>query len=133
MKSRNLIATFLFLPTLVFAQADLDYVIKGGELILSGLTILKVAKSDNKSDSKTIKSLCVKNKLTEKITFRVMGKNAEGDDIKKELVIPKDGKECLLELLKGIYTYEIELPNRELYKKGEYKFEEEIIITVKEE
>lgn len=133
MKLRTLIVTFLFLPTLVFAQADLNNVIKGGELLLSGLTILKVAKSDGKSTSKTIKSLCVKNKLTEKITFRIMGKNAEGDDIKKELVIPKEGKECLLELLKGIYTYEIELSNREIYKKGEYKFDDEIIITVKEE
>ncbi len=62
-----------------------------------------------------------------------MGKNAEGEDVKKELVIQKEGKECLLELLKGIYTYEIELSNREIYKKGEYKFDEEIIITVKEE
>lgn len=133
MKLRTLIVTFLFLPTMVFAQADFNYVIKGGELLLSGLSILKVAKSDGKSTSKTIKSVCVKNKLTEKITFRIMGKNAEGDDVKKELVIPKEGKECLLELLKGIYTYEIELPNREIYKKGEYKFDDEIIITVKEE
>jgi hypothetical protein len=77
--------------------------------------------------------LCVKNKLTEKITFRVAGKNEEGDDVKKELVIPKDGKECLLEVPKGIYTYEIVLPNKEIYKKGEYKLEDEIIITVKEE
>lgn len=129
---RTLIVTFLFLPVLAFAQTDLNNVIKGGELILSGLSIFKVAKSDGKSDSKTIKSLCVKNKLTQKITFRIMGKNAEGEDVKKELVIPKDGKECLLELLKGIYTYEIELSNREIYKKGEYKFDEEIIITVKE-
>ncbi len=133
MKLRNLIATFLLLPIMAFAQADLNSVIKGGELILSGLSILKVAKSDGKSDSKTIKSLCVKNKLTQKITFRILGKNAEGEDIKKELVIPKEGKECLLELLKGIYTYEIELPNKEIYKKGEYKFDDEIIITVKEE
>lgn len=133
MKLITLVVTFLFLPTMVFAQADLNNVIKGGELILSGLSIFKVAKSDGKPDSKTIKSLCVKNKLTQKLTFRIMGKNAEGDDVKKELVIPKDGKECLLELLKGIYTYEIELPNKEIYKKGEYKFDDEIIITVKEE
>ena len=133
MKLRTLIVTLFLLPIMGLAQADLNNVIKGGELILSGLSILKVAKSDGKSTSKTIKSLCVKNKLTEKITFRITGKNAEGDDVKKELVIPKDGKECLLELLKGIYTYEIELSNREIYKKGEYKFDEEIIITVKEE
>ena len=133
MKLKNLIMTLLLLPAIAFAQADLNNVIKGGELLLSGLTIFKVAKSEDKSTSKTIKSVCVKNKLSEKITFRIMGKNAEGDDIKKELVIPKEGKECLLELLKGIYTYEIELSNKEIYKKGEYKFDEEIIITVKAE
>ena len=133
MKLKKLIVMFLLLPVMAFAQADINNVIKGGELILSGLSILKVAKSDGKSDSKTIKSLCVKNKLAGKITFRIIGKNAEGDDVKKELIIPKDGKECLLELLKGIYTYEIELSNKEIYKKGECKFDEEIIITVKEE
>ncbi len=133
MHLKTLIASFLFLPMVSFAQTDFNNVIKGGELILSGLSIFKVVKSDGKRDSKTIKSLCVKNKLTQKITFRIMGKNAEGEDVKKELVIQKEGKECLLELLKGIYTYEIELSNREIYKKGEYKFDEEIIITVKEE
>ena len=125
--------TLLLLPAIAFAQADLNNVIKGGELLLSGLTIFKVAKSEDKSTSKTIKSVCVKNKLSEKITFRIMGKNAEGDDIKKELVIPKDGKECLFMLPKGIYTYEIVLANKEIYKKGEYKFEDDVVITVKEE
>ena len=48
-------------------------------------------------------------------------------------LIPKDGKECLLELPKGIYTYEIVLPNNEVLKKGEYKFIEEITITVKDD
>ena len=32
-----------------------------------------------------------------------------------------------------IYTYEIDLSNKEVYKKGEYKFNEEITITVKDE
>ena len=45
--------------------------------------------------------------------------------------IQKDGKECVFELPKGIYTYEIVLANKEVYKKGEYKFNEEITITVK--
>lgn len=133
MNIRNLIVLLLVFPLISFAQTDLNNVIKGGELILSGLSIFKVAKSDGKSNSKTIKSLCVKNKLTEKIAFRIIGKNTEGEEVKKELVIPKDGKECLLELLKGIYTYEIELSNKEIFKKGEYNFDEEIIITVKEE
>jgi hypothetical protein len=63
------------LPMMSFAQSDLQNVIKGGELLLGGLSIFKIAKSDAKSDSKTIKSWCVKNKLTEKITFRIVGKN----------------------------------------------------------
>jgi hypothetical protein len=66
---------FLFFSISSFAQSDLQNVIKGGELLLGGLSIFKIAKSDTKSDSKTIKSLCVKNKLTEKITFRIVGKN----------------------------------------------------------
>ncbi len=133
MNLKTLLAMLLVLPILTFAQSDLQNVIKGGELLLGGLSIFKVAKSEPKNDSKTIKSLCVKNKLAEKITFSIVGKNQEGDEVKKELVIPKDGKECLLELPKGIYTYEIVLANKEIYKKGEYKFDDEIIITVKEE
>ncbi|HQA75279.1 hypothetical protein, partial [Flavobacterium sp.] len=74
-----------------------------------------------------------KNKRTDRITFRIVGKNEEGDEVKKELVVPKDGKECVFELPKGIYTYEIVLANKEILKKGEYKFEEEVIITVRDE
>ncbi|MCF6131302.1 hypothetical protein [Flavobacterium wongokense] len=124
---------YIFFPWYLFPQSNLETAIKGGELLLSGLSILKVAKSDSKPKSKVIESVCVKNKLNEKITFRIMGENKDGDDIKKELVIPKDGKECLFVLPKGIYTYEIVLPNKEIYKKGEYKFEEDVVITVKEE
>ncbi|WP_165764403.1 hypothetical protein [Flavobacterium aurantiibacter] len=47
------------------------------------------------------------------------------------MVIQKDGKECVFEVPKGIYTYEIVLPNKEIYKRGEYKFNEEVTITVK--
>ena len=116
-----------------FAQSDLQTAIKGGELLLSGLSIFKVAKSERKTDSKVIESVCVKNKLVDKITFRIVGKNEEGDDVKKELVVQKDGKECLFNLPKGIYTYEVVLPNKDIYKKGEYKFEDDIVITVKED
>ena len=133
MKLKKLIAIALLLPVLSFAQSDLQNVLKGGELLLSGLSILKISKSDTKKDSKVIESVCVKNKLNEKITFRIVGKTQEGDDVKKELVIPKDGKECLFLLPKGIYTYEIVLANKEIYKKGEYKFDEDVVITVKEE
>lgn len=101
---------------------------------MNGLSFLKGNKAEAKStDLKVIESVCVKNKLTDKITFRIVGKNAEGDDLKKELVIQKDGRECVFELPKGIYTYEIVLANKEVYKKGEYKFIEEVTITVKEE
>lgn len=131
---KNLIFMVLtFLPISIFPQSDLETAIKGGELLLSGLSVFKISKLENKKESKVIESVCVKNKLSDKITFRIIGKNEEGDDVKKELVIPKDGKECLFVLPKGIYTYEIVLANKEIYKKGEYKFEDEIVITVKEE
>ncbi len=124
---------FLIFPLLTYSQSDIQNVIKGGELLLSGLSIFKVAKSGVKSDSKIIESVCVKNKLVDKITFRIVGKNEEGDEIKKELVVQKDGKECLFELSKGIYTYEVVLPNKEICKKGEYKFDEDVVITIKED
>ena len=124
---------FALFPVCLFPQSNFETAIKGGELLLSGLSILKISKSDAKKNSKVIESVCVKNKLNEKITFRIVGKNQEGDDVKKELVIPKDGKECLFVLPKGIYTYEIVLANKEIYKKGEYKFEDDVVITVKEE
>ncbi|MFN3909152.1 MAG: hypothetical protein ACK4JX_08990 [Flavobacterium sp.] len=69
--------------------------------------------------------------MIEKITFKLEGKDEDDNSIKKELVIPKDGKECCLELPKGIYTYEIILTNKEVFKKGEYRFTEELTITVK--
>lgn len=123
----------LFISQFLFCQTDLNNVIKGGEILLSGLSVLKTSKSNAKKDSKVIESVCVKNKLSDRITFRIVKGNEDGDDIKKELVIPKDGKECLFLLPKGIYTYEIVLTNKEIYKKGEYKFEDDVVITVKEE
>lgn len=117
-----------------YSQNDVQNLIKGGELIVNGLSFFKSGKSENKTEnSKIIESICVKNKLNDKIAFRIVGKDDEDNDIKKELVIQKDGKECIFEIPKGIYTYEIVLANKEIYKKGEYKFNEEITITVKEE
>ena len=121
----------LLLPVMSFAQSDLQTALKGGELLLSGLTVFKTAKGGN--NSKVIESVCVKNKLVDKITFRIVGKNEEGDEIKKELVIQKDDKECLFVLPKGIYTYEVVLPNKDIYKKGEYKFDEDVVITIKDD
>ncbi|WP_445454562.1 hypothetical protein [Flavobacterium sp. 25HG05S-40] len=135
-KRKTLNSSFLlllFFITTSNAQSDIDKLLKGGELLLSGLTVFKVAKSDSKPESKTIESVCVKNKLVDKITFKISGTDENGDQVKKELVIQKDGKECLFLIPKGIYTYEILLINKDIYKKGEYKFEDEIIITIKDE
>lgn len=129
----KMLFSLLFICQILFSQADINTVIKGGELLLSGLSVLKISKSNAKKDSKVIESVCVKNKLTDRITFRIEGKNEEGVEFKRELVIPKDGKECLFVLPKGIYTYEIVITNKEIYKKGEYKFEDEVVITIKDE
>jgi hypothetical protein len=96
---------------------------------------LSFIKGNNKnhSNAKTIESVCIKNKLTDKITIKLTGKDEDGNDVKKELVIPKDGKECLLELPKGIYTYEIVLASKETFKKGEYKFDDDITMTIKDD
>ena len=51
----------------------------------------------------------------------------------KKLIIKKEGKECFLELPKGIYTYEIILSNKEVFKKGENKIDDETVVTVKQE
>jgi hypothetical protein len=121
---------FIFIS---YSQSDIDKVLKGGEIIVNGLSFLKKDKSETKeTNSKVIESVCIKNKLADKITFLLIGKDEEDNVVKKELVIQKDGKECCFELPKGIYTYEIVLANKETYKKGEYKFNEEITITVKE-
>ena len=123
---------FFILSSSVYSQSDVDKILKGGEIIVNGLSFLKKDKSDVKeTNSKVIESICIKNKLTDKITFIISGKDEEDNTIKKEMVIQKDGKECVFELPKGIYTYEIVLANKEVYKKGEYKFNEEITITVK--
>jgi hypothetical protein len=132
MKHKILFIT-LFISQLLFSQANITNVIKGGELLLSGLSVLKTSKSNAKKDSKFIESVCVKNKLSDRITFRIFGKNEEEEEVKRELVIPKEGKEYLYILPKGIYTYEIVLTNKEIYKKGEYKFEDDVVIIVKEE
>lgn len=128
----NLLISAIFFFNISFSQSDVDKILKGGEIIVNGLSFLKKDKSEAKeSNSKIIESVCIKNKLTDKITFIISGKDAEDNTIKKEMVIQKDGKECVFELPKGIYTYEIVLANKEVYKKGEYKFNEEITITVK--
>lgn len=133
MKANFLLLLFMSLTTSFYSQSSLEKTIKAGEVLVNGLSFFKSNKSEKVNNSKTIENVCVKNKLNDKITFNLTGKDEEGNTIKKDLVIPKDGKECLLELPKGIYTYEIVLPNNEVFKKGEYKFIEEITITVKDD
>ena len=130
----RIILILIFTNSFLFSycQSDVDKILKGGEIIVNGLSFLRKDKSEVKeNNSKIIESVCIKNKLTDKITFIIVGKDEEDNTIKKEMVIQKEGKECVFELPKGIYTYEIVLANKEVYKKGEYKFNEEITITVK--
>ena len=131
----KIIIVLIFLcNNFIYSQSDIQNILKGGDIIVNGLSFLKGNKSETKNtNSKVVESICVKNKLTEKITFSFVGKDEEDNVVKKELIIQKDGKECVFELPKGIYTYEIVLPNKEVFKKGEYKFNEEITITVKQE
>jgi hypothetical protein len=131
----RLILLFVFAFCFVsYSQSDLDKILKGGEIIVNGLSFLKKDKSEaRETNSKVIESICVKNKLSDKITFSLVGKDENENVVKKELVIQKDGKECCFELPKGVYTYEIILANKEVFKKGEYKFNEEITITIKTE
>lgn len=131
---KYLVCFLLTFSYVSYSQSDLENAIKIGQILGSGLTIFKVAKSDpSKSDSKVVESFCVKNKLTEKITFKITGKDSDDNDVKKEVVVQSDGKECLFNIPKGIYTYEVILPNKDIYKKGEYKLEDEIVITVKKD
>ena len=130
MKNIILIAVFFMLPMISIAQSDFQNLLKSGEILVNGLSFIKGNKT--KTDSKTIETFCVKNKLSDKITFKLIGKDIDGSDMTKELVIQKEGKECIFNLPKGVWAYEIDLANKDVYKKGEYKIDDELIITVKE-
>ena len=128
-----LVATLIMLSSITFAQTDLENALKVGQVVLNGFSIFKLSGADKKSDSKSISSVCIKNRLQEKISFIITGKDAEGVTVIKEMVIQNDGKECVFNILKGIYTYEILLANKEQYKKGEYNFDDDVVIVVKKE
>lgn len=129
----KILKIIFFISINTFAQTDIQNILKGGEILVNGISFLKNNVSESKeTNKKIIESVCVKNKLLDRITFILVGKDEDENDIKKELIIQKEGKECVFELPKGIYTYEIILSNKEVFKKGEYKFNEEITITIKE-
>jgi hypothetical protein len=130
---KPILVTLLMLQIISFAQTDFEKALKAGEVVLNGFSIFKLSGAGKKSDSKTISSVCVKNRLLEKISFIITGKDAEGVAVVKEMVIQNDGKECVFNILKGIYTYEILLANKEQYKKGEYNFDDDVVIVVKKE
>ncbi|MGL2965733.1 hypothetical protein [Flavobacterium sp. XGLA_31] len=117
-------------PLFLFSQSDFEKTIQAGGALINGLSFFKGNKT---SDAKTVIMLCVKNKLPEKITFKITGKDKDDNEIKKDLVIQNDGKECFLEIPKGVYTYEVILSNKDTFKKGEYKFDDDVTITIKKE
>ncbi|WP_162127118.1 hypothetical protein [Flavobacterium phycosphaerae] len=120
----------IVLPLVSFSQSDFEKTIQAGSVLVNGLSFLKGNKS---SDNKTVLMLCIKNKLSDKITFKITGKDKEDNDVKKDMVIQNNGKECLFEIPKGVYTYEVILANKDTFKKGEYKFDEDITITIKKD
>jgi hypothetical protein len=130
---KKILTVLLIFPILTFAQTDIENALKLGQVIVSGFSIVKSSKSGTKSDSKTVSSVCIKNKLAEKITFKLTGKDNEETKVTKELVVQNDGKECVFEIPKGIYAYEVLLVTNEVFKKGEYKFEDDVVITIKKE
>lgn len=130
---KKFLAALILVPVLSFAQTDIENALKLSQVIASGFSIIKSTKSGTKSDSKTVSSVCIKNKLAEKITFKLAGKDNDETKVTKELVIQNDGKECVFEIPKGIYAYEVLLANNEVYKKGEYKFDDDIVIVIKKE
>ena len=55
-----------------YSQTDVDKILKGGEIIVNGLSFLKKDKSEAKeTNSKIIESVCIKNKLDMQIKITV--------------------------------------------------------------
>ncbi|MGC4130026.1 MAG: hypothetical protein QM564_10855 [Bergeyella sp.] len=131
MKKHNyLLIAFLLCSSFFKSQTTtLDKGLAIGNILIQGYTALRGNGKTSDPNAKTVDSFCFKNKMEEKITVSLVGK-IEDEDIKKELVIQKDSKECTYNLPKGIYTYEIILSNKETFQKGEYKVSEETIMTI---
>ncbi len=85
MKIKILLIFSLFVSKLTYSQSDFEKILKGGELIVNGLSFLKKDKTETKeTNAKIIESVCIKNKLANKITYSMIGKDEEGNVIKKE-------------------------------------------------
>lgn len=134
MKFKHLAVFFIFIFSLnLKSQTTLSGLDKGlaiGNILVQGYIALK-GNGTKQADpnAKTVDSFCFKNKMDEKITVKLNGK-IEDEEIKKELVIQKDEKECTYNLPKGIYTYEVLLSSKDTYQKGEHKVSEEALMTI---
>ncbi|KAA0127193.1 hypothetical protein FY557_14490 [Chryseobacterium sp. SN22] len=133
MKSK-LLLFFIILFSLNFkcqtTMSGLDKGLAIGNILVQGYIALKGSgKKTVDPNAKTVDSFCFKNKMDEKIIVKLNGK-IEDEDIKKELVIQKDEKECTFNLPKGIYTYEVLLSSKDTYQKGEYQVSEETLMTI---
>jgi len=127
---KSVLACLLLLPTIAAAQSDTINLIRGGELLFGGLITIFSSDKPEKENSTLVESICVKNKLTDKITFVIYRQTEDGDEIRKELVIQKDSKEFFFELPKGVYTYEVILANNTVFKKGECRFVDKAALTI---
>ena len=64
---KNIFLILFFIPFFSFAQSDIDKVLKGGEIIVNGLSFFKSNKPNSSTtNSKVVESVCVKNNLPTK-------------------------------------------------------------------
>lgn len=126
---KTVVMLLLLCPMMSFSQSDISTAIKGGELLFGGLITIFSSKPKN-VNSTVVESVCIKNKLADKITFIISRQTEDGDEIRKELVIQKGSKEYFYELPKGVYTYEVLLTNNSTFKKGECRFADKSTMIV---
>jgi hypothetical protein len=119
----------VFFVNFAFSQTTgLDKGIAIGNILVQGFAALH-GNQNKTTDSKTVEKFCFKNKTDDKITVK-FGRKTEDVEISKELIIRKDEKECMFDLPKGVYIYEVILVNNETLQKGEYKVAEEALMTI---
>jgi hypothetical protein len=129
---KSVLIVFLAMPIMSNAQSDLTAIVRGSEILVGGLITIFTSSKTN-PNSTVVESVCIKNKMADKVTLIIKRQTDEGDEIKKELVIQKDSKECFYDLPKGVYSYEILLSNEEIYKKGEYRIKDKMAITLRDD